>query len=307
MINTIVGSKRIALLTFLIGASLSYEINYLMVDQSDQGLKILSLENTIKNLEASLSQKDAELNNLRLGALRQNGQNKISNAGATTEIFKQVSDSERAIAAAIPSSVLVLKDLETMSDSDHRSYSEKLNELLSGNASKERIAIASRAIFDMAHDQQNLPDSTLQSIYASQADPDLKRVIAQVLSQRGNNSLLYNQIAEVQGRLKSEHPGDRQEALSQLAKMHSTKAVDAIVPLLQDPDTNVKLEALFALRDTGNQGHVGFVEMMINDPDPSVRSLAGDVVSNLKNLSSTARTNYSRADIEAELPPIANP
>jgi HEAT repeat protein len=83
--------------------------------------------------------------------------------------------------------------------------------------------------------------------------------------------------------------------------------VDAIAPFLQDRDTNVRLEALFALRDTGNQRHINLVESLINDPDPSVSSLANDVASNLRNLSSSARTSYSRADIEAELPPMANP
>jgi hypothetical protein len=46
---------------------------------------------------------------------------------------------------------------------------------------------------------------------------------------------------------------------------------------------------------------------MTRDPDPSVSTLAGNVLGALKNLSSSARTSYSRSDIEAELPPIANP
>jgi HEAT repeat protein len=194
-----------------------------------------------------------------------------------------------------------------VSESDLRSYLEKLQALLSGKPDAEEIAIASRFIFDKARDRAGLPDYALQSLYASQHDADLRRVIAQVLAQRGNSALLDNQIAETQAKLTSSRPRERQEALAQLAKTHSSKAVDAIAPLLQDPDTTVRLEALFALRDTGNQQHVHLVDPLLNDPDPSVRTLAADVLASLRNLSSTARTNYSRTDIEAELPPIANP
>ena len=184
---------------------------------------------------------------------------------------------------------------------------EKLQTLLSGEPEAEDIAIASRFIFEKAADREGLPDYALQSLYAGQRDPDLRRVIAQVLAQRGNSALLNNQIAETQAKLSSNRPRERQEALAQLARTHSSKAVDAIAPLLQDPDTTVRLEALFALRDTGNQQHVHLAEPLLNDPDPSVRTLAADVLASLRNLSATARTNYSRADIEAALPPIANP
>jgi hypothetical protein len=64
---------------------------------------------------------------------------------------------------------------------------------------------------------------------------------------------------------------------------------------------------LFAIRDSGNLRHINLVEPLTRDPDPSVSTLAGNVVSALRNLSASARTSYSRADIEAELPPIANP
>ncbi len=300
------------LVAALVGATFSYGVNHLITNDSDQRLQIHSLEDMIKKLKSSLERNEIELQNLRLLALHKNSSTKTS---TITEICKQVkgngneseASSSQPLTNTLPSSVLALKNLETDSDTDLRSLPEKLNELLSGTPTKEKIAIASRVIFDKASDRQELPDYVLQSTYANQTDPDLKRVIAQVLSQRGNNTLLDNQIAEVQAQLKSSQPGDRQEALNQLAKMHSIKAVDAIAPLLQDPDTNVKLEALFALRDSGNQRHVGLVEMMVNDPDPSVSSLASDVFSNLKNLSASARTSYSRADIEAELPPIANP
>jgi HEAT repeat protein len=201
----------------------------------------------------------------------------------------------------------ILKDLENDSEGDPRSYAEKLQELLANSGTDEAAAIASRFILEKARDQEGLPDYSLQALYTSQSNPDLKRVIAQVLSQRGNDSLLNSYIAETQGRLASSQPTDRLEALSRLGKLHSTRAVNAIAPFLQDSDTTVRLAALFALRDSGNQQQVGLVENMIHDPDPSVSTLADSVANSLRNLSSRAHTSYSRSDIEAELPPIANP
>jgi HEAT repeat protein len=168
-----------------------------------------------------------------------------------------------------------------------------LQALLADNPTDEEVAIACRFIFTA--DARALPDYALQSIYASQSNPDLKRVIAQVLSQRGNQALLNDQIAEAQATLKSADPKDRLDALNQLAKIHNVHAVDAIAPLLQDSDSTVRVAALFALRDSGNQRHVNLAEPMTRDPDPSVSTLAANVVSALKDLSSSARTSYSRA------------
>ena len=264
------------------------------------------MQDTITSLQSSLARE--ELKNTLLNAYHQ------KNISATTQTHESRPDSTgdetgggRSNTDNETGSLQILKDLDAAPDADPRSYLEKLQNLLSKSPTEEEAAIASRFIFDKARDQQGLPDSALQSIYASQTNPDLKRVIAQVLSQRGNNALVNDQIAEAQARLKSEQPGDRLEALGQLGKMHTTKAVDAIAPFLQDPDTTVRLAALFALRDTGNHQHLDLVETMIDDPDPSVSTLASDVLSSLRNLSSSARTSYSRSDIEAELPPIANP
>ena len=293
-------SKKYRFLLALVGVVLTCTIAYFIIHQMNQDQKIQSMEETIRNLQSSLEEKERELKNIRSLSRDQNP------ANMKTQERRKTGGGQVASGSAT-GSLQILKNLENVSDTDPRSSAEKLQELLADDATEEEAAIASRFIFDKAGDQQALPDYSLQAIYASQTNPDLKRVIAQVMSQRGNDSLLNNRIAEEQARLKSAHPGDRLDALSQLGKTHSTHAVDAIAPFLQDPDSTVRLAALFALRDTGNQRHANLVEAMINDPDPSVSSLAVNVSSSLKNLSSSARTGFSRSDIEAELPPIANP
>jgi hypothetical protein len=304
-----IGSKKYVLFAALVGVAFCCAISYFVMNDREQSQRIKSLQGTIRSLQSSLAQKEEELNNARLrNAHDQSNTTPPMQVNETHPSGISVKTSRKQpVANNLPGSIQILKDLDSVSDTDPRSYAEKLQDLLSGSPTEETAAIVSRFIFDKARDQAGLPDYALQSIYASQTNPDLKRVIAQVLSQRGNNALLNTQIAEAQARLNSEKPRDRLEALAQLAKMHTTKAVDAIAPALHDPDTTVRLAALFALRDTGNQQHASLVETMVDDPDPSISTLASDVLSSLKNLSSSARTSYSRSDIEAELPPIANP
>jgi hypothetical protein len=300
-------SPKKYLLPAFAGVLLSCALAYFILNRMNQDLTIRTMKDTIRSLQSSLDEKDRELKNIRSQSRDQgNAVSKTRESEAVANGSGEKAGSQQ-VSGSGPGSIQILKNLGDVSDTDPRSYAEKLQELLSGGATEEEAAIASRFIFDKARDQQALPDYSLQAIYASQTNPDLKRVIAQVMSQRGNDALLNNQIAEAQARLKSAPPGDRLDALNQLGKMHSTRAVDAIAPFLQDPDTTVRLAALFALRDTGNQRHAHLVETMINDPDPSVSSLAADVLGSLRNLSSNARTSYSRSDIEAELPPIANP
>lgn len=300
-------SGRLVFASF-IGVALACALGYFILKDMDQNQRIQSMQDTITTLQSSLAKKEEELTIARLNArhremvTRTTGVDENSDGG-----IREYTGHAPLVAADAPRSSQMLKDLDSVSDTDSRSYSEKLQDFLSSNPSEEKAAVASRFIFDKARDQQGLPDYALHSIYASQTNADLKRVIAQVLSQRGNGALLNNQIAEAQARLKSEQPRERLEALGHLGKTRTTNAVDAIAPFLQDPDTTVRLAALFALRDTGNQQHAELVESMVDDPDPSVSTLAQDVLSSLKNLSPSARTTYSRSDIEAELPPIANP
>ncbi len=300
----------------LMGALIFFALSFLSVGDSDNRQTIQTLENKIQTLEASLAAKNHDVNTLRLLALRQHNPRELVTSPASgalknssenqPESYSQ-NDGSQSNEAVTLSSTQVLKDLATNSANDPRSFVEKANEILSGESTSEKIAIVSRGVFDMASDRENLPDYALQTMYHNQTDPELKRVIAQVLSNRGNNTLIDNQIAEAQTRLKSDSPSERQQALTHLAKTHSSTAVNAIAPLLHDSEIDVKLDALLAMRATGNQSHVSMVEKLLNDPDPAVSSLANDVVSHLKNLSDSARATVTSADIAAELPLIEHP
>jgi hypothetical protein len=297
-------SRRKLVIAAFMGGMLTYGASYLITGNSDPDQKMALLETRIKELEAALATAQNELRNTSSPSAANN----FAANGKTAEVLKHVKDSGAACSDATVAnnvnSVEMLRNLEISPPNDSRSFVERINGILSDNPPKEKIAVATKAIFDMARDRDHLPDDALQTMYHNQSDPDLKRVAAQVLAQRGNDTLLEDQVAKAQIKLKSSHARDRQDALVQLAKLRNVKAADAIVPLLHDPDTDVRLDALLALRNNGNSLNVGHVEMMRSDPSPAVRSLANDVASDLKDLSASARTSMSASDIEAGLPPM---
>jgi HEAT repeat protein len=298
------------LLAAFTGAVITYGIVYLTEDYEVDFDQIAALENRVLELEILLAKKDEAL--LKAGIqLENNGSNTLTARGETNtqpghqQIIEQ-SELDAAVVAKRDTQQL-LKDLATRNDFNPRTFSERVNDFLSANPGRDNVAIVSKAVVDMADNRDSLPDFELEAVYQKQTDPDLKRVTAQVLSMRGDNSLLEKQIAESQTGLSSDNPETRQKTLVALAKTHYAGAADKIAPLLQDKNVSVKLDALLALRATGNESHVHLVQDLVNHSDPSVSWLAKDVIENIQNLSEKARTKVSTEDIVSELPPITNP
>lgn len=312
--NAIAQSKKFILLPALIGAALTYGALTLTADDSPQREQTAALENRILELELLLTQKERELASVRSFAFGFEQPSTINGAGNSAPVSNaqknaqaELNNDAQAMQEAVADKDQKVKALSTTSDRDPRSFSDKVNDLLAMEPSQENIAIASKSVFEMADNRESLPDRALENLYQQQTNPDLKRVIAQVMSTRGDNSLIEKQIGEAQTDLKNTNPAVRQKALVELAKTHHASAATAIAPLLQDSDTGVKLDALLALRATGNQSHIRLVEALVNHPDPSVSWLANDVISNLQNLSDKARTQIANADIVAELPVLIAP
>ncbi len=307
-------STKQFLLAAFIGAALTYGFVYLTEDDYSTGQEQLAvLENRINELDALLAQKDEELTRLR-GS--ESGNTQRNSLAATNHALASPQTNQKNAEPSVDTSAnsgpvrdtqQILKDLATRNDFNPRTFSERINDFLSANPGKENIALATKAVADMAENSDSLPDFELEAVYQKQTDPDLKRVTAQVLSMRGDNSLLEKQITESQAGLTSDNPEVRQKTLVALAKTHYAGAADKIAPLLQDKNVSVKLDALLALRATGNESHVHLVQDLVNHPDASVSWLAKDVINNIQSLSEKARTKVSTSDIVAELPPIANP
>ena len=199
----------------------------------------------------------------------------------------------------------MIKDLSTRFVDDPRTIAQKLHDFLNKHTDAQHQAIACKVVADMADNRDALGDQELDWLYQQQTGPAFKRVVAQVLSLRGDNRRLDAYLAEHQAGLASNIPGERRKALGELAKTRYAGAADLIAPLLGDTDTTVLLDALLALRATGNERHIGPLQELAKHPDPSVSWLAADVLNNLEMLSEKARIRLLSTDIVAELPPIA--
>ena len=297
------------LLAASVGAVITYSLVFLLEDNSESYNYITGLENRITELEAALAKKDQGTKIASLQGFsaptNSNSANRIlaiSNSGQQENYQTESIETTRA---AAPDSQQILKDLATRNDFNPRTFSERINDFLSENPGKDNVALAAKAVVDMADNTEALSNFELEAVYQKQNDPDLKRVTAQVLSMRGDNSLLEKQIVDAQASLRSDNSETRQKALVELAKTRYAGAANAIAPLLQDKNTAVKLDALLALRSTGNESHLHLVQGLVDDPDPSVSWLAKDVMNNLQYLSERARTRVSTNDIVAELQPVA--
>jgi hypothetical protein len=301
--------KKHSLIPAFIGAALAYGVLTLTADESLERQHTENLENRIQGLERLLAQKEQQLIRARsftFGGPNQRATREARNpaptASPTTDTSTQPINTEQDSSEIVVSVDQKAKDLSTLSDRDSRSIVVKINDFLATDSSQENIAIASKVVVDMADNKENLSNDALTSLYNNQTNNDMKRVAAQVLSARGDNSLIEKQIRDTQTQLKNTNPLERQKALVELAKTRHASAADTIAPLLQDADTGVKLDALLALRATGNQNHIRLAEALVNHPDPAVSWLANDVVNSLQNLSDKARTRLASADIVAELP-----
>lgn len=259
------------LLAAVIGAALSYGAFSVLMDNTAEQEQILLLESKLKALELAQEQQQA----------------------LPDEAASQVLDIEQ-----------IRKDLSTRFIGDPRTFGEKLRDFVAENAHQQTIAIACKVVFDLAENLDTLTNQELDSLYHSQTNPEFKRVLAQVLSLRGDNSLMEKLVAEAQPALNSPNPAERRKVLIELAKTHYAGAANASAPLIQDSDTSVKLDALLAVRATGNESHIRYLENLVDHPDQSVSWLAKDAIDQLQNLSTKARTKLNSADIAAELPPI---
>ena len=264
-------SSKHLLLAACIGAAVSGGAFSILLDDSAQREKINALEQKIQALEQA--QKPAL-------------------AQAETNA-PQALDIEQ-----------IRKDLSTRFIGDPRTFGEKLRDFVAENRYPQTIAIVCKVVADLAENPDTLTNQELDSLYRNQTNTELKRVLAQVLSLRGDNSLMELHVSEAQAELRSDNPAERRSVLVELGKTHYAGAANAIAPLVQDVDTSVTLDALLALRATGNESHIRYVENLLKHPDQSVSWLANDVINILQNLSSKARTKLTSADIAAELPPL---
>ena len=197
-----------------------------------------------------------------------------------------------------------LKELLSMAWNDRRDMRDRIDDFLAGHPGSGAVAVASRGVYDLLDRPDLLSDADLGALYLEQQDPAFRRVLAQAASLRGDSSLVELHVAETAAGLHAADAVQRQQALVELARTRHVAAADRAAPLLRDQDTGVVLDALLALRASGNQRHVRMVEPLLSHPQEPVRWLARDVVEDLRTRSDQARTRVARAELAQELPPL---
>ncbi len=267
-------AKKYLLLTAFVSAIIIFGLSGLLMVSYQHNR---SLDTNIIELEAKLAQQEQA----RANAIRMAGP-----GAASSPVDRQI------------------KDLSTHFVGDSRNLAEKLRDFIAEHTSAQNLAIACKVVADLAENPDALGDAQLIWLYGTQTDTNLKRVIAQVLSKRGDNQLLDAYVAQWKTSLADTNPAERRKALGELAKTRYAASADLIVPLLADTDTSVLLDALLALRVTGNERHLPPLEKLQQSSDESVRWMASDARNNLELLSKKARMRVNSADIAAELPAI---
>ncbi len=267
-------AKKYLLLTAFVSAIIIIGLSGLLLDSHRQNRE---LKTDIIELEAKLTQQEQA----RANAIRMAGP-----GAAISAVDKKI------------------KDLSTRFIGDSRNLAEKLRDFTAEQANAQDLAIACKVVADLAENPDAISNTELVWLYGTQTDSTFLRVIAQVLSWRGDNQLLDRFISELKPGLADVNPASRRSALVEMGKTRYAAAADLVVLMLSDSDPSVLLDALLALRVTGNEGHLEPLQRLLQHSDESVRWLASDVGNNLELLSKKARMRVSSADIVAELPMV---
>ncbi len=72
-------------------------------------------------------------------------------------------------------------------------------------------------------------------------------------------------------KLRSDDANDRLDAVNVLGKHGDWRAVDALIPLLQDPSSDVRRDTVLALRRIGDTRAFSAMCQMLGDPETAVR------------------------------------
>ena len=242
------------------------------------------------------------------------GSGRVAAPGPATGLVAVTGPRSRPLRAPAPAALIggdaaaeadqQLKDLLTLAWNDRRDMRERIDAFLAGHPGSTGIAVASRGVYDLVDRPDLLSNADLDALYLDQQDPAFKRVLAQAASMRGDSSLVELHVAETAQGLHSPEPAQRHQALVELARTRHVAAADRAAPLLRDADPGVVLDALLALRASGNRRHVPAVQPLLGHPHEPVRWLAREVVDELRMRSDDARTRVARAELAQELPPL---
>lgn len=112
-------------------------------------------------------------------------------------------------------------------------------------------------------------------------DPQLQKVTALVLGERGDESLAIRYVAMRSGSIGNPDRDERRRALEDVASVGRHAALPHIAGSLRDPDADMRIQALVLLATYGSNADAYAAEMLLSDPDARVREQAGYAIDSL--------------------------
>ena len=143
--------------------------------------------------------------------------------------------------------------------------------------------IAQMVIRGMLHFQLEkdlLTDDNIKNLYELD-DPIIKKLAAQIMSDRGDNSLADLYVESFDSGFPSKQPEVRLQTLFEVSALKKFNALPQIKTSLKDPDSAIRLQALNFLGAYGNDMDILAAESLLGDSHPQVRAQAQLVVKNL--------------------------
>ncbi len=105
---------------------------------------------------------------------------------------------------------------------------------------------------------------------------------AAALAHRGDDSLSLGYQERRAVDLASDDPFERSEALRDLTSLQSASTLPLLVPMLQDANEDVRLQALTAVQQAGGMDSLDAIRPLLNDSSPRVRRAAERLIETME-------------------------
>jgi HEAT repeat protein len=223
----------------------------------------------------------------RFGAVRQQVRASIDRLRETQDPAEKLALARELAQSPMPR--VRLAGLRALVEADPAAGLASIRELV-GEASREGRGQrgAAQAVSMLADVQGNSVDQELHA-YTRDPSPGVQRAALRALEQRGDARPIQASIASRTPGLRSEDAGTRTRAVEEIGDLRSPSGASAIIPMLGDPDSGVRIEALRSLARTGaGAPAAAAVQPLLSDPVPAVRDTAVRALQRLSRAPSPA-------------------
>ena len=126
-------------------------------------------------------------------------------------------------------------------------------------------------------------DAQIQSLYEG-ASRVVQKAAARESQRRGNSNLAQRFLDDSRVDLNSTDGGVRARTLLEVAFLASPQIAPVVLPSLSDSNSQVRMNALYALKLCKDPAMISHIEPLLQDPDPQVRERASQTIAVLQKI-----------------------